>query len=180
MLGYISGVIFRNILQGDTAACDPSLSRETLLSLKCSLNWRLMLASPMVLPLIAAAYVFTLPESPRWLLLKARQGKTAYYEKAFRSLCKLRHTRLQAARDLFLMHHLLDGEEKIKQGRNRFVELWSVDRNRRALLASLTVMFLQQICGVNVCSLPLSNKPITHQFIGYGILQFRNLEPCAW
>ena len=148
MLGYISGVIFRNVLQGDSkTTCSLQSSRETLLSVQCSLNWRLMLASPMVLPLIAAAYVFTLPESPRWLLQKARQGKTVYYEKAFRSLCRLRHSRLQAARDLFLMHHLLDGEEKIKQNRNRFVELWSVDRNRRALVASLTVMFLQQICG---------------------------------
>ena len=97
----------------------------------------------MVLPLITAAYVYTLPESPRWLLLKARQGKTEYYEKAFRSLCKLRRTRLQAARDLFLIHHLLDGEDEIKQRRNRFIELWSVARNRRALVASLTLMFFQ-------------------------------------
>lgn len=158
MLGYIAGVIFRNVLEGDSkTTCGTGSSRETLLSVRCSLNWRLMLASPMVLPLIAAAYVFTLPESPRWLLLKARQGKTVYYEKAFRSLCRLRHSRLQAARDLFLMHHLLDGEEKIKQNRNRFVELWSVDRNRRALVASLTVMFLQQICGSYFLS-PLSSQ----------------------
>ena len=155
MLGYIAGVIFRNVLEGDSTTCTdynatPQPTKDFLLSFQCSLNWRLMLASPMVLPLIAAAYVFTLPESPRWLLLKARQGKTAYYAKAFDSLCDLRHSNLQAARDLFLIHHLLDGEEAIKKGRNRFFELWSVDRNRRALIASLTVMFLQQICGVNV------------------------------
>jgi len=153
MLGYIAGVIFRNVLNGDSNNCtdyDSHPTKALLLSVECSLNWRLMLASPMVLPLVAAAYVYTLPESPRWLLLKARQGKTAYYDKAFRSLCKLRHSNLQAARDLFLIHHLLDGEEDIKQGHNRFFELWSVARNRRALVASLTVMFLQQICGVNV------------------------------
>ena len=188
MLGYIAGVIFRDVLQGDSATCDPQASREVLLSVQCSLNWRLMLASPMVLPLIAAAYVFTLPESPRWLLLKARLGKTAYYERAFRSLCRLRHSRLQAARDLFLMHHLLDGEEKIKQNRNRFVELWSVDRNRRALVASLTVMFLQQVCGVNVMayyssevlSSVLGDKAGLLASMGFGILNFVFALPAVY
>jgi hypothetical protein len=73
------------------------------------LNWRLMLASPMILPLVVVAYVYTLPESPRWLLLKARKGNKAKYEEAFLSLCKLRHTKLQAGRDLFLINHLLKG-----------------------------------------------------------------------
>lgn len=50
-----------------------------------------------------------------WLLSQARKGKTEQYEAAFSALCRLRHTRLQAARDLFLMHHLLDNEEHIKQ-----------------------------------------------------------------
>ena len=188
MLGYIAGVIFRDVLQGDSAICDPRSSRETLLSVQCSLNWRLMLASPMLLPLIAAAYVFTLPESSRWLLLKARQGKVEYYEKAFRSLCKLRHSRLQAARDLFLMHHLLDGEEKIKQNRNRFVELWSVDRNRRALVASLIVMLLQQTCGVNVMAFysseilspVLGDKAGLLASMGFGILNFLFALPAVY
>ena len=188
MLGYIAGVVFRNVLQGDHPTCSSSKSRETLLSVQCSLNWRLMLASPMLLPLIAAAYVFTLPESPRWLLLKARQGKTAYYEKAFRSLCRLRHSRLQAARDLFLIHHLLDGEQRMKQNRNRFVELWSVDRNRRALIASLTVMFLQQICGVNVLAFyssvvlspVLGDKAGLLASMGFGILNFVFALPAVY
>ncbi|KAL9002523.1 MAG: hypothetical protein Q9188_004546 [Gyalolechia gomerana] len=115
MLGYIAGVVFRSVLEGDSSACSNSQPESILLSVRCSLNWRLMLASPMVLPLVAVAYVYTLPESPRWLLSKARQGKTEKYETAFGSLCRLRHTRLQAARDLFLMHHLLGNEEKIKQ-----------------------------------------------------------------
>lgn len=155
MLGYIAGVIFRDVLQGDTDQCkkyrNPQDWKE-LLKIQCSLNWRLMLASPMALPLIAAAYVFTLPESPRWLLSKARRsnGNKLYYRRALYSLMRLRHSRLQAARDLFLMYYLLDRQFKIKKRRNRFIELWAVGRNRRALVASLIVMFLQQICGVNV------------------------------
>ena len=190
MLGYIAGVIFRNVLGGDTSGCVAyPLPRETLLSVRCSLNWRLMLASPMALPLIAAAYVYTLPESPRWLLQKARAGKTSYYAKAFRALCSLRNSNLQAARDLFLMHHLLDGEEEIKQGHNRFFELWSVPRNRRALVASLTVMFLQQICGVNVMAF-YSSEILVSVFggdekallgsMGFGILNFIFALPAVW
>ncbi len=192
MLGYIAGVVFRDVLQGDMGNCrfdaTPRPSPEHLRSVQCSLNWRLMLASPMVLPLIAAAYVFTLPESPRWLLLQARQGKTSYYSKAFRSLCRLRHSNLQAARDLFLIHHLLDGEDDIKKGRNRFFELWSVDRNRRALVASLTVMFLQQICGVNVMAFYSSEvlRPILGDknallgSMGFGILNFLFALPAVY
>ena len=43
----------------------------------------------MILPLVVVAYVYTLPESPRWLLLKARKGNKAKYEEAFLSLCKV-------------------------------------------------------------------------------------------
>ncbi len=195
MLGYIAGVVFRGVLSGDSTTCTNYNANPPpdLLGLECSLNWRLMLASPMVLPLIAAAYVFTLPESPRWLLLKARQGKIAYYDKAFRSLCKLRHSKLQAARDLFLIHHLLDGEEDIKKGHNRFIELWSVARNRRALVASLTVMFLQQICGVNVMAF-YSSEVLSKVFgggtrgdkkallgsLGFGILNFVFALPAVY
>ena len=35
-------------------------------------------------------------------------------------------------------------------GRNRFLELFTVPRNRRAALGSIIVMFMQQFCGVNV------------------------------
>lgn len=149
MLGYVAGVVFRDVLQGDSSTCNNEQTQQTLLSVECSLNWRLMLASPMVLPFIAAAYVFTLPESPRWLLLKAREGDKKKYLKAFEALITLRHNRIQAARDLFLIHHLLDGEEIVKsQIGNKFFELWTKPRNRRALVASLIVMFLQQICGM--------------------------------
>ena len=192
MLGYIAGVAFRDILQGDSPNCMfdavPRPSQAYLRSIDCSLNWRLTLASPMALPLVAAAYVFTLPESPRWLLLKARQGKIRYYAKAFRSLCRLRHSDLQAARDLFLIHHLLDEEEDIKQGHNKFFELWSVGRNRRALIASCTVMFLQQICGVNVMAFYssevlapiLGDKNALLGSLGFGILNFLCAIPAVY
>jgi len=101
-------------------------------------------------PLFVVAYVYTLPESPRWLLMRARQGNPKKYEEAFTSLCKLRHTKLQAGRDLFLIDHLLEAEEHIMQQEKPFSELFTRGRNRRALTASVITMFLQQFCGVNV------------------------------
>ncbi|KAI9717943.1 MAG: hypothetical protein M1828_007035 [Chrysothrix sp. TS-e1954] len=130
MLGYMAGVVFQDV--------------------RPDLQWRLVIGSPCILPLVVCAYVFTLPESPRWLLEKARRGNVRYYDKAFASLRRLRRTPLQAARDLFLIYHMLEEEEKIRQQRNRFVELFSVPRNRRALRAGVIVMFFQQFCGVNV------------------------------
>ena len=52
----------------------------------------------------------------------------------------LRHTEVQAARDLFFIHALLEEEATISTGRSAIVELFAVARNRRAAYASGLVM----------------------------------------
>lgn len=110
----------------------------------------------MILPLVVMAYIYTVPESPRWLLQKAHDTadpikKKKRYQAAWASLCLLRHTKLQAARDLFLIHHLLKNEEEIFGKQRGFKQLFGLKqlfkqaRSRRALHASLVVMFLQQV-----------------------------------
>lgn len=72
------------------------------------------------------------------------------YRDAYNSLCRLRYTELQAARDLYSIHAQLEIEaEVIKQGNylSKFVELVTIPRVRRATLASFTVMIAQQMCG---------------------------------
>ncbi|KAK3215883.1 hypothetical protein GRF29_8g1427028 [Pseudopithomyces chartarum] len=188
MCGYISGVALANVGDRNTSQC--SVEAGNLLSFRCSLNWRLMLASPTILPLFVVAYVYTLPESPRWLLMKARQGNKKKYEEAFMSLCKLRHTKLQAGRDLFLIDHLLEGEEAIMQQQKPFSELFTLGRNRRALTASVITMFLQQFCGVNVTAY-YSNTTLTQHAgydpraallisMGFGIINFFFALPAVW
>ncbi|KAH9935571.1 uncharacterized protein B0H18DRAFT_976314 [Fomitopsis serialis] len=108
------------------------------------LNWRLMLASAGVPALFIMLQVYLCPESPRWLLSKGR------YDKAYDSLLRLRNSPLQAARDLYYIHVQLEAEAESFAGRNRFLELFTVPRNRRATLAAFIVMFMQQFCGVNV------------------------------
>jgi sugar porter (SP) family MFS transporter len=115
-----------------------------LLDVRKYLNWRLMLGSTVLAPIIVCALVYYCPESPRWYLKKGKVSK------AFESFLRLRSTRLQAARDLYYVHVNLEIENSIKRGRNLIAELFTVPRNRRAALASWIVMFMQQFCGVNV------------------------------
>lgn len=76
--------------------------------------------------------------------------KKGRYLAAYTSLLKLRNTPLQAARDLYYVHAQLIEESAIIGESNylqRFTELFTIPRVRRATLASFTVMIAQQMCG---------------------------------
>lgn len=67
--------------------------------------------------------MFLMPESPRWHLLKVRLTDDAalkhrHYEQAFLLLWRLRHTSLQAGRDLILLDKLIDVEMEHSRRRN--------------------------------------------------------------
>ncbi|CAF1277668.1 unnamed protein product [Didymodactylos carnosus] len=126
MLGYIMDVAFANV-RPDTY-----------------LNWRLMLGSTCVAPVLVCCMVWFGPESPRWYMKKNRCSK------AFECLLRLRRTPLLAARDLYYMHVNLRVEKNMKTGRNLMKEMFTVPRNRRAAQSSFLLMFMQQFCGVNI------------------------------
>ncbi|CAM6095661.1 unnamed protein product [Calypogeia fissa] len=126
MLGYVVGVIF----------APPKVTPY--------IAWRLMLGSTVVAPIIVCAMIYFGPESPRWYIKKNR------YPDAFRAMCRLRRNELLAARDLYYMRAVLEAESNLTKGRNLVVEMVMVPRNRRAMVASGLVMFMQQFCGVNV------------------------------
>jgi len=91
--------------------------------------------------------VICMAESPRWYIKKKR------YQDAFKSLLRLRNSELQAARDLYYIHAQLEVETEIVKGSNylqRFFELFTIPRVRRATLAAFTVMLAQQMCGINI------------------------------
>ena len=116
--------------------------------------------------------MMSLPESPRWHLLNAgrleRQAPLVdrlkiekQYEHAFYALRTLRHTKIQAARDLFYIDSWLRQTQLLEvpynQRRTRArtlfhntLALYRHPRCRRAMTAGLIVMMLQQLCGVNV------------------------------
>ena len=119
MLGNIMGVAFLNLGH--------------------DLNWRFMLGSTVVLPLIVCCQVYLCPESPRWLIKKNR------IPKAFEAFRRIRPSEIQAARDLYYCYVNVEIERKVSHGRNMVWELITVNRNRRAAWASWIVMFGQQV-----------------------------------
>ncbi|KAL2144384.1 hypothetical protein VTI28DRAFT_9208 [Corynascus sepedonium] len=112
-----------------------------------SINWRLMLGAPFIPAVPLLCLIYLCPESPRWYMKKNR------YADAWRSMERLRHHPLQVARDIFYIHSQLEIEFEIMKGSNyaqRFVELFTIPRVRRATLAAFTVMIAQQMCGINI------------------------------
>jgi MFS family permease len=106
------------------------------------LNWRLMMASAMLPAVIVCCFVFLCPESPRWYISKGRHSK------AWHSIQRLRFNKVQAARDLFYIQFLIKAEEEATiAGQSKIREMVSVPRNRRAMIASEIVMFMQQFVG---------------------------------
>lgn len=112
-----------------------------------SISWRLQLGSAFIPAVPLAIGILFCPESPRWLMKKNR------YPQAYRSLLRLRHHQIQAARDLYYIHVQLELEKNIIRADNyftRFAELFTIPRVRRATLAAFTVMLAQQMCGINI------------------------------
>ncbi|KAI5481021.1 sugar transporter [Pseudohyphozyma bogoriensis] len=140
--------------------------------------WRLQLGSAFIPAFPLAIGIFFCPESPRWLMKKNR------YDKAYRSLVRLRTTELQAARDMYTIHVVLEMEKLIVRSDNyftRFKELFTIPRVRRATLASGIVMLAQQMCGINIMSFysssifssaGFSTKQSLWASVGYGGINF--------
>ncbi|MCJ1417382.1 hypothetical protein MMC32_003725 [Xylographa parallela] len=151
-----------------------------------AISWRLQLGSAFIpaVPLVLGVYFC--PESPRWYIKKGR------YADAFKSLCRLRNTPLQAARDLYYIHaQLIEEAEIIGQSNyvTRFIELFTIPRVRRATLASWTVMIAQQMCGINIVAFysstifVLSGADAFHALLaswGFGAVNFAFAWPAIW
>lgn len=113
------------------------------------------MGSQIILPIITCVHVLFCEESPRLAESASHRLidvtkishrwhiKKGNYKAAFQSLIKLRNSKVQAARDLFYMHCLITVEREARTKQKRFVELFTVPRNRRAVTASVIVMFLQ-------------------------------------
>ncbi|KAF2224451.1 hypothetical protein BDZ85DRAFT_281039 [Elsinoe ampelina] len=118
-----------------------------------SIAWRLQLGSAFIPAVPLCLGIWFCAESPRWLMGKKK------YQKAYRSLLRLRNTPLQAARDLYYIHVQFKAEADIVAASGvaktdnfftRCVELFTVPRVRRATQASGIVMIAQQMCGINI------------------------------
>ncbi|OQE28277.1 hypothetical protein PENSTE_c003G07457 [Penicillium steckii] len=151
-----------------------------------ALSWRLQLGSAFIPAVPLALGVYFCPESPRWYI---RRGEMA---KAYNSLCRLRNTPLQAARDLYYIHAQIQIEQSVIGESNyvtRFVELFTIPRVRRATLASFTVMIAQQMCGINIIafysstvfsSAGANDTQALFASWGFGLVNFLFAFPAIW
>ncbi|KAG6214372.1 hypothetical protein E4U34_006167 [Claviceps purpurea] len=157
-----------------------------------AIAWRLQFASAFIpaVPLVIGVYFC--PESPRWYLKKNK------YPQAWRSLLRLRNTPLQAARDLFYIHCLLEQEEMLVRESGlkvagsmftRFVELFTIPRVRRATWASGIVMIAQQMCGINIIAFysstifkqsGIDDYTALWASFGFGLINFLFAWPAIW
>jgi sugar porter (SP) family MFS transporter len=148
--------------------------------------WRLQIGSAFIPAVPLTLGIFFCPESPRWYIKKRRFGK------AYESLIRLRHTPLQAARDLYYINAQVEIETAIIGDSNyfkRFSELFTVPRIRRASLASFTVMIAQQMCGINIIAFYSTTvfyeAGATQQgallaSFGFGLVNFAFAWPAIW
>ncbi|KAL7776058.1 hypothetical protein CFE70_006471 [Pyrenophora teres f. teres 0-1] len=157
-----------------------------------AISWRLQFGSAFIPAVPLVIGVWFVPESPRWLMKKRN------YAKAYRSFLRLRNTPLQAARDLYYTHCLLEQEEVLirEAGINpksnfftRFIELFTIPRVRRATQASGIVMIGQQMCGINIIAFYSStifkeggatNKEALIASFGFGLVNFIFAWPAVW
>ncbi|KUJ16458.1 uncharacterized protein LY89DRAFT_558025, partial [Mollisia scopiformis] len=136
-------------------------------------DWRWQTASGFIPAVVLLTLAFVCSESPRWLI---KQGK---YQKAYEVLVRLRENPLLAARDLYYIHaqiqvetSLFSKREDVERQLNdwsanvdrdmyqqefkhtsyprRFIQLFTISRNKRAAVASLVVMAAQQMSGINI------------------------------
>ncbi|KAJ4423325.1 hypothetical protein N0V82_002053 [Gnomoniopsis sp. IMI 355080] len=149
-------------------------------------NWRYMLGAPFIPAVPLLCLIYLCPESPRWYM------KKNYYPKAWESLVKLRNHPIQAARDIYSIHAVLEIEREIigqSTYSKRFVELFTIPRVRRATLAAFTVMIAQQMCGINIIAFYSSTifeesgatqyQALTFSLI-FGAINFIFAFPALW
>jgi sugar porter (SP) family MFS transporter len=153
--------------------------------IELGLNWRLMMGSAGIPAIIVCAMVYRCPESPRWYLDRGEPRR------AYESMRHLRKERVQAARDVFYAHTLLQAERVAMSigKKNRLLELFTVRRNRNAAVASEIVMFMQQFCGVNVIAYysseifldaNFSNVAALAASLGWGTINFLMAIPAIY
>lgn len=128
-------------------------------------GWRIMLAAASLPTTLLLVFIFLCPESPAYWVKHSNR-----YDVSFRSLCSLRNTELQAARDVL---NFYQEQKRVSQNVAKpsfmrlFGELFTIPRVRRATLAAWCTMFTQQICGINIVTFYSSTIFVDARFSPY-------------
>ena len=93
---------------------------------------------------------------------------------AYRSLCRLRNTELQAAKELYYTYTQQKANASLSKREpscfSKISELITIPRNRRATVAAYVVMLSQQLCGINIIAFYSSTIFSDAGFSAFGAL----------
>lgn len=110
-------------------------------------GWRFMLGSTLVFSTILFCGVFLLPESPRWLMSKGKEGRAWNVWKSLRNV-----EEEESLLEFLQMRQTLHAEEEqVKNEKvwERYLELFIVPRDRRAFVYAMMMIMLGQMTGIN-------------------------------
>lgn len=121
-------------------------------------GWRYMLGSSLVFSTLLLIGLLFLPESPRYLAFKGKIGE------AFNVFARLRNVDDKYSKIEFVqMIQAAEAERELRLTKSRFgvwCELFTVPRNRRALVYGVMMISLGQLTGINAVMYYLSTLMI--------------------
>ena len=118
-------------------------------------SWRYMLGSSIVFSTILWTGMCFLPESPRWLVSKGKNGRAWEVWKSLRDISDPRNLEEYLAMEV-TVNNEVERSANIKWYA-RYMEVCVIPRNRRALIYASTMIFLGQMTGINAVMYNMSN-----------------------
>lgn len=118
-------------------------------------GWRYMVGSSLVFSTLLLVGMLYLPESPRYLVYKGHTGEAYNVWKRLRD-CSVERNKLE----FIEMKHAAIREREFRKEESTVqiaVELFSIARNRRALIYSVIMVSLGQLTGINAVMYYLSS-----------------------
>lgn len=189
---YLSRMLRKSCRQGYRGIVMASSARFGIYPCGASSDRRLLLSG--VAPVVYQERPGNLFRDPLYHIhfVDTRLIENNQIVKAYKSLCRLRNTELQAARDLYYIYAQIQIEQEIVGKSNyvtRLIQLFTIPRVRRATLASFTVMIAQQMCGINIIAFYSSSvfsdagASATEALLaswGFGLVNFLFAFPAVW
>lgn len=134
LIGYAAGGVFFDVKSG---------------------SWRWMLGSSLLFSTILLVGMCFLPESPRWLVSKDKDGRAWQVWKSLRNMSEEKNLTEYLAMEKTVKEEV---ERAVgEKWHQRYMEVCTYPRNRRALIYASAMIFFGQMTGINAIMYNMSN-----------------------